>query len=102
MTILLLVTLIGQLSGQVSITAYGVMDEMLVMAPRMRDAVTEDGMLPEIVVTAPQYEGKTVSHDGLLPEVLVTAPRYDTESYDGTAAVFNDGVPSHSLGIILY
>jgi len=102
MSILLLVTLIGQLCGQVGITAYGVMDEMLVNAPGMYDDVALDGMLPEIVVTAPRYEGETISHDGLLPQVVVTAPRYDTERYDGTVTVFNNGVPTHSLGIILY
>ena len=35
------------------------------------------GCMPEIVVTAPQYEYEDEAWSGLMPEVVVTAPRYD-------------------------
>lgn len=96
MFIILLVTLVGQMSG-VSINAHGFMEEMLVTAPR-----TQENMLPEVVVTAPHYEGDNISAYGMLPEIVVTAPRYDTGGYDNFITVYGDKVPVHTLGIVLY
>ncbi len=96
MLIILLITLVGQMGG-ICINAYGVMDEMLVTAPR-----AQENMLPEVVVTAPRYEGDDISAHGMLPEIVVTAPRYDTEGYDNFITVYGDKVPVHTLGIVLY
>jgi len=44
----------------------------------MADYVSENqeiGNLPEIVITAPRYEGEDIAYSGMLPEILVTAPR---------------------------
>lgn len=38
------------------------------------------GLMPEIVVTAPQYEYQDDAWSGLMPEVVVTAPRIDSEN----------------------
>jgi hypothetical protein len=96
MLIILLVTLVGQMSGA-SVNAYGVMDEMLVTAPNL-----QENMLPEVVVTAPRYEGDDISAHGMLPEIVVTAQRYDTEGYNNFITFYGDKVPVHTLGIVLY
>ena len=96
MSVILLITLIGQMSG-ISVSACGAIDEMLVTAPRVQSE-----MLPEVVVTAPRYEGDDISAQGMLPEIVVTAPRYDTEGYEDFITVYGDKVPVHTLGIILY
>ena len=97
MSVILLVTLVGQVCGQVGINANGVMDEMIVTAPG-----AQSEMLPEVVVTAPRYEGEEISSQGMLPEIVVTAPRYDTGPYDNRVTVYGDEVFVHTLGIILY
>ncbi len=33
------------------------------------------GRLPEVVITAPRYEGEDIAYGGMLPEIVVTAPR---------------------------
>lgn len=33
------------------------------------------GRLPEVVVTAPRYEGEDMAYSGMLPEIVITAPR---------------------------
>ena len=96
MSVILLVTLVGQMCG-VCVSANGVMDEMIVTAPGPQ---TE--MLSEVVVTAPRYEGDQISAYGMLPEIVVTAPRYDTEKYGNFISGYGDEVPVHALGIILY
>ena len=35
----------------------------------------EIGSLPEVVITAPRYEGEDIAYSGMLPEIVVTAPR---------------------------
>jgi hypothetical protein len=102
MSVLLLVTLIGQMCGQIGISADGVMDEMLVTAPRLHQETAVQGLLPEVVITAPRYEGEDTSLSGMLPEIVVTASRYDTESSDYPVSVFGNKVPINTLGIILY
>ena len=96
MSVILLVTLFGQMCG-VSVSANGVMDMMIVTAPG-----PEMEMLPEVVVTAPRYEGDEVSEYGMLPEIVVTAPRYDTEKYGNFISGYGDEATVHTLGIILY
>jgi|GEM_PF-2766780 len=35
----------------------------------------EIGMIPEMVVTAPRYEGEDIAYSGMMAEIVVTAPR---------------------------
>ena len=49
----------------------------VVCAQPMADYVPEDqeiGSLPEVVITAPRYEGEDIAYSGMLPEIIVTAP----------------------------
>jgi hypothetical protein len=41
------------------------------------------GMMPEVVITAPRYEGEDIAYCGMMPEVIVTAPRYHSEAEMG-------------------
>lgn len=46
-------------------------------AQPMADYVSENqeiGVLPEIVITAPRYEGEDIAYSGMLPEIVITAP----------------------------
>jgi hypothetical protein len=80
----------------ISVDANGMLDTVVVTAPRceyedaawsglMLAVVTtaaryqtaaEKGMMHEVVATAPRYEHEDVAWSGLMPEVLVTAPRF--------------------------
>ena len=35
----------------------------------------EIGRLPEVVITAPRYEGEDIAYSGMLPEIVTTASR---------------------------
>ena len=37
------------------------------------------GMMPEVVATAPRYEGEDVAYAGMMPEIYVYAPRISRE-----------------------
>lgn len=39
----------------------------------------EAGMMPEVVVSAPRYEGEDIAYSGMMPEIVVSAPRYTEE-----------------------
>jgi cytoskeletal protein CcmA (bactofilin family) len=49
------------------------------------DMLNDTGMMPEVIVTAPRYEGGDIAYSGMMPEVIVTAPRYEGEdiAYSG-------------------
>lgn len=49
----------------------------LLSAGLVEDSST--GHLPEVVITAPQYEHEDVAWSGLVETVVVTAPRYEFE-----------------------
>lgn len=39
------------------------------------------GMMPEIVISAPRFEGEDVAYSGMMPEIVVTAPRFAEEDH---------------------
>lgn len=53
---------------------------------RMFDSI---GLMPEIVVTAPQYEYQDDAWSGLMPEVIVTAPRINSENMNSQVMLAN-------------
>ncbi len=53
---------------------------------RMFDSI---GLMPEIVVTAPQYEYQDDAWSGLMPEVIVVAPRIDRENMNSQVMLTN-------------
>ena len=80
------ILVVAQMSGAqaLNINDSGMMDEMLVTAPRYEgEDIAYSGMMPEMVVTAPRYYSE--AEMGMMPEVTVTAPRYEGEdiAYSG-------------------
>jgi hypothetical protein len=50
----------------------------IISAQPITDYVSENqeiGSLPEIVITAPRYEGEDIAYSGMLPEIIISAPR---------------------------
>ena len=47
-----------------------------------RDDNEHSGLMPEIVATAPRYEGEDNAYSGMMPEIVVTAPRPAEEEMD--------------------
>ncbi len=80
------ILMVAQMSGAqvLNINNSGVMDEVIVTAPRYEsEDIAYSGMMPEVVVTAPRYYSETEM--GMMPDVVVTAQRYENEdiAYSG-------------------
>ena len=55
---------------------------VILMAAQMSGAqalnINDSGVMDEVVVTAPRYEGEDIAYSGMMPEVVATAPRPNT------------------------
>jgi len=73
------ILMVAQMSGAqaLNINNSGVMDEVIVTAPRYEaEDIAYSGMMPEVVVTASRYYSE--AEMGMMPEVVVTASRSNT------------------------
>ncbi len=41
--------------------------------------IDNKGMMDEVVITAPRFEGEDIAYSGMMPEVVAKAPRYYSE-----------------------
>jgi len=79
--ILMVVALVGTMSMEMENT--GMMPEVVVTAPRFEgEDIAYAGMMPEIVVEASRYIAE--EEPGILPEILVIAPRYNRSGLEVT------------------
>jgi len=42
--------------------------------------IDNKGMMDEVVVTAPRFEGEDIAYSGMMSEVIVTASRYEEDN----------------------
>jgi hypothetical protein len=45
--------------------------------------IDNKGMMDEVVITAPRFEGEDIAYSGMMPEVVAKAPRYYSEAEIG-------------------
>lgn len=88
------------------IDANGVVDEVVVTAPRYaNEDIAWSGLMPEVVATAPRYRDD--ADLGMIEEIVVTAPRYVHEdiAWSGLmpeiiCTVSNDNAPPVLLSFL--
>jgi len=56
---------------------------LIIMMPAQTIGIDANGMLDTVVVTAPRYEYEDAAWSGLMPAVVTTAPRYHTSAKMG-------------------
>lgn len=56
---------------------------LIIMMPAQTISIDASGMLDTVVVTAPRYEHEDAAWSGLMPAVVTTAPRYHTSAEMG-------------------
>lgn len=42
--------------------------------------IDNKGMMDQVVVTAPRFEGEDIAYSGMMSEVVATAPRYEEDN----------------------